>query len=170
MKTRAKQKVWIAIFTCFQTRSVHSESVFSLDTSSVINAIIRFNARRPGLTRMYLDRGTNFRSAATVLTKELKQINEEAEDALAKKGIVWEFNPPHAPHRGGVWERVVALFIKHIGRIQEVNTQTISYDIFNTIIVEAEGILNQRPLSQISSDSEFHSLTSDSQHGISGAD
>ena len=42
---------------------------------------------------MYSDRGTNFRSAATVLTKELKQINEEAEDALARKGIVWEFNP-----------------------------------------------------------------------------
>ena len=60
MKTRAKQKVWIAIFTCFQTRSVHSESVFSLDTSSVINPIIRFNASRPGLTRMYSDRGTNF--------------------------------------------------------------------------------------------------------------
>ena len=66
---------------------------------------------------------------------------------------MWEFNPPHAPHRGGVWERVVALFKKHIGRIQEVNTQTISYDIFNTIIVEAEGILNRRLLSQISSDS-----------------
>ena len=85
MKTRAKQKVWIAIFTRFQTRSVHSESVFSLDTSSVINGIIRF---RPGLTRMYSDRGTNFRSAATVLMKELKQINEEAEDALARKGIL----------------------------------------------------------------------------------
>ena len=153
MKMRAKQKVWIAIFTCFQTRSVHSESVFSLDTSSVINAIIRFNARRPGLTQMYSDRGTNFRSAATVLTKELRQINEEAEDALARKGIIWEFNPPHAPHRGGVWERIVALFKKHIGRIQEVNKQTISYNIFNTIIVEAEGILNRRPLSQVSSDS-----------------
>ena len=30
MKTRAKQKVWIAIFTCFQTHSVHSKSVFSI--------------------------------------------------------------------------------------------------------------------------------------------
>ena len=40
MKTRAKQKVWFTIFTCFQMHSVHSESVFSLDTSSVINAII----------------------------------------------------------------------------------------------------------------------------------
>ena len=102
---------------------------------------------------MYSDRGTNFRSAATVLMKELKQINEEAEDALARKGILWEFNPPHAPHRGGVWLRVVLLFKKHIGRIQEVNTQTISYNIFNTIIVEAEGILNRWPLRQISSDS-----------------
>ena len=152
MNGRALHKVWIAVFTCFETRSVHTESVFKLDADSMINAIIRFNARRPGLSRMYSDRGTNFTAANNILTKELKLLNEASEETLARKGISWEFNPPNAPHRGGVWERVVGLFKKHLANI--VSGHTLQFDTFNTIVVEVEGILNRRPLTQISTDSK----------------
>ena len=152
MNGRALHKVWVAVFTCFETRSVHAECVFKLDADSMINAIIRFNARRPGLARMYSDRGTNFTAANSILSKELKEINGAAEASLAKKGIIWEFNPPNAPHRGGVWERVVGMFKKHLGKV--ASGDALQYDVFNTFIAEVEGILNRRPLTQISTDSK----------------
>ena len=152
MNGRASHKVWVAVFTCFETRSVHTESVLKLDADSMINAIIRFNARRPGLNRMYSDRGTNFIAANSILTRELKELNEAAGENLLKRGIQWEFNPPHSPHRGGVWERIVGLFKKHLAGITAGDV--LNFDVFSTVVIEVEGILNRRPLTQISTDSK----------------
>ena len=91
---RADHKVYVAVFTCFESRSVHAEVVFKLDADSAINAIARFNARRPGLNHLYSDRGTNFVAANSILEKELNDINKEAAPELSKKNIVWTFNPP----------------------------------------------------------------------------
>ena len=60
---RASHKIYVAVFTCFETRSVHAECVFKLDADSALNAIVRFCARRPGLTKLFSDRGTNFQGA-----------------------------------------------------------------------------------------------------------
>ena len=69
-----------------------------------------------------------------------------------KKGIQWEFNPPNSPHRGGVWERVVGLFKKHLAGMMAGDAP--QFDVFNTMVTEVEGILNRRPLTQISTDSK----------------
>ena len=149
---RANHKVYVAIFTCFESRAVHAEVIFKLDADSAINAITRFNARRPGMNRLYSDRGTNFIAANSILTRELAEINKEAAPALAKKNITWQFNPPHAPHRGGTWERVVGLFKKTLSGISKGDV--LHFDTFATAVVEAEGILNRRPLTHISTDSK----------------
>ena len=148
---RANHKVYVAVFTCFETRAVHAEIIFKLDADSAINAITRFNARRPGMNRLYSDRGTNFIAANSILTKELAEINEATADKLARKNIIWQFNPPHAPHRGGTWERVVGLFKKTLAGISKGDV--LHYDTFATAVIEAEGILNRRPLTHISTDS-----------------
>ena len=155
---RANHKVYVAVFSCFETRAVHAEIVFKLDADSAINAITRFNARRPGMNKMYSDRGTNFIASNAILTKELEIINKEAAPSLARKGITWQFNPPHAPHRGGTWERVVGLFKKTLSGISKGDV--LHYDTFATAVVEAEGILNKRPLTHISTDSrDMEALT-----------
>ena len=102
------------------------------------------------MNRLYSDRGTNFIAANSILAKELEKINEEAAPSLAKKNIIWQFNPPHAPHRGGTWERVVGLFKKTLSGI--ASGDVLHYDTFNTAVTEAEGILNRRPLTHISTD------------------
>ena len=104
------------------------------------------------MNNLYSDRGTNFIAANSILTKELEEINKKATPLLAKKGITWQFNPPHAPHRGGVWERVVGLFKKTLSGISKGDV--LHYDTFATAIIEAEGILNRRPLTHISTDSK----------------
>ena len=155
---RADHKVYVAVFTCFQSRSVHAEVVFKLDSDSAINAIIRFSARRPGLNRLYSDCGTNFKAANSIMEKEMKKLNEEASPQLARRGITWQFNPPYAPHRGGVWERVVGLFKKTLSGISKGDVM--HYETFVTAVTEAEGILNRRPLTQISTDSrDLEALT-----------
>ena len=57
MNGRANHKVWISVFTCLVTRSVHAELVFKLDADSMINAIIQFAERCPGARRFTSDRG-----------------------------------------------------------------------------------------------------------------
>ena len=56
------------------------------------------------------DCGTNFIGAAKCM--DAKVINVESSDmknVLSRKGIVWKFNPPHASHMGGVWERLIGV-------------------------------------------------------------
>ena len=149
---RANHKVYVAVFTCFESRAVHAEVVFKLDADSAINAIMRFRARRPALQKMFSDRGTNFVAANSILNNELQSLNEALGPELLKKGLEWEFNPAHAPHRGGVWERVVSLFKKHL--TTAISGDVPTYDTFNTTIVEIESILNRRPITQISTDSK----------------
>ena len=145
-------KWWIVILTCFQTRAVHTEIVNKYDSSCVIKAITRFSSRRPGLRVLYSDRGPNLRAAAKNMTKELAALNRASEAELFKHGIKWEFNPPYAPHRGGVWERVVGLLKKLLLNITKGDI--IQIDVFTTIVVETEGILNRGPLTHISTDSK----------------
>ena len=149
---RANHKAYVAVFTCFESRAVHAEVVFKLDADAAINAIMRFRARRPALQKMFSDRGTNFVSANSILKAELQSLNENLSAELMKRGLEWQFNPAHAPHRGGVWERVVGLFKKHLATA--ISGEVPTYDTFNTTIIEIEAILNRRPITQISTDSK----------------
>ena len=148
---RANHKVWIAVFTCMESRAVHTEAVFKIDADSAINAIVRFKARRPGLKNMFSDRGTNFVAANSILRKELEELNKATSNHLIEEGIEWNFNPANAPHRGGAWERIIGLFKKHLTAALLGDTPT--FDTFSTTVTEIEAILNRRPLTQISTDS-----------------
>ena len=48
------------IFTCLTIRAVHLEIASTLDTSSFIQALRRFIAKRGQVTKMWSDNGTNF--------------------------------------------------------------------------------------------------------------
>ena len=123
-----------------------------MDADTAIQAIIKFNARRPGLNKLYSDQGSNFTAADKILKRELAEINKNAIPGLAKMGISWEFNPAWAPHRGGVWERIVSLFKKHL-KIA-VSGDILQDKTFETIVIECEAVLNRRPLTHISTDSK----------------
>ena len=63
---------------------------------------------------------------------------------LASKRIQWSFNPPHASHRGGVWERL----IRSVKRVLKsvCNQQMLDDDTLITTLVGIERILNNRPI------------------------
>ena len=150
MNGRATHKVWVAIFTCFTTRSVHAEMVHKMDADSLINAIVRFASRRPGIKKFVSDRGTNLTCADRILREELEKWNASSTKDLQRRGLEWAFIPSHTPHYGGVWERIVGLFKRHLAI--QATKQPIHVDALNTLVVEIEGIINRRPLTAMSAD------------------
>ena len=149
---RANHKTWVVIFTCMASRAVHTEVVFNLDASSMMNAINRFTSRRPGLKKLTSDNGSNLRAAAAILKKELRKLNQDLQPGLRKQGVEWEFIPPRNPHRGGVWERVVGLMKAHMATALS-SGDVPQIDTFVTTIIAIEAVVNRRPLTSVSSDS-----------------
>ncbi|XP_012228825.2 uncharacterized protein [Linepithema humile] len=102
-------KTYAAVFVCLSCKAVHIELVFDLSTEAFLNAFKRFISRRGKPSDIYTDNGTNFVGAAREL-KELRQHvvkdiqQERLSKVCAQEGISWHFNPPQAPHFGGIWE------------------------------------------------------------------
>ena len=92
---------------------------------------------------MYSDCGTNFVGA-------VKELNHHMRTAVETEAIQWHFNPPSAPHFGGLWESGVKSVKTHIARV--IGNQILSYEEFNTFIVQVESVLNSRPLYEMSTD------------------
>ena len=58
--------------------------------------------------------------------------------------ILWEFNTPLSPHQGGFWERLIKEIKKALIKLN--HSSEMDMKLFNSIVKEAENILNQRPI------------------------
>ena len=76
--------------------------------------------------------------------------SDELSEALACRGTQWQFIPKRAPWFGGFWERLIGLtkscLKKTLGRTHA------TMESLQTIVVEVEAHLNNRPLTYSSSD------------------
>ena len=75
---RSTAKRWVVIFTCLKSRAVHLEMVETMSTPSFVNALTRFDARRPGVRKLYSDCGSNFRGAEQELKRAVDSWNNHA--------------------------------------------------------------------------------------------
>ena len=156
---RRREKRYGALFTCLTTRAVHLELAASLSTDSAIMAIRRMIARRGTPKEIYSDNGTNFRGADTELKKALRDLDQSRfHQELSSQGIKWVFNPPAAPHMGGSWERLVRS-VKAALQVL-LKERAPKEEVLHTLLLEAEAIVNSRPLTYVSSDvDDLPSLT-----------
>jgi hypothetical protein len=77
---------------------------------------------------------------------------------MAQEGIEWRFNPPAAPHFGGLWESAVKSTKHHLSRMMGEAKLTLSE--LNTLLCQIEACLNSRPITPLSSDpSDVEALT-----------
>ena len=146
--SRAVHKIWAVVFACMSTRSVHVETVQRMDAQSLMNAITCFSSRRPGSTHFVSDNGSNLTKANKELKIHLREWNASSTQDLQRKGIQWTFIPPRAPHRGGCWERIIGLFKRHMATM--AIGDPLNAKIFETALINIEGILNRRPLTALS--------------------
>ena len=143
-----EHKVYICLFTCAVSRAIHLEVVSDLTVESFLYAFRRFAGRRSTPRLLLSDNASTFLAAA----EELKTLfqSDGLSEALARKGTEWRFIPKRAPWFGGFWERLIGLtktsLKKTLGRTYA------TLESLQTIVVEIEGLLNDRPLTYVSSD------------------
>ena len=152
--TVIENKRWGVLFTCLVSRAIHIETVEEMSTSSFINALKRFISIRGPVKLMRSDRGTNFVGAVKELN--LPAFTDEDGDVnsfLSSQGCTWLFNPPHASHMGGVWERMIGV-VRNIMNVilMEHHPKTLTHEVLVTFFAEVCKIVNSRPLVPVSSD------------------
>lgn len=97
--------------------------------------------------------GTNYVGTARQLKQIFRDKNVQAQ-VSAHVVCDWHFNPPAAPHFGGLWEAGIKSVKFHLKRV--IGTQVLTYEELETLCVRIEGILNSRPLTPASMDPHDH--------------
>jgi hypothetical protein len=150
-RKNSRTKRWLCLFTCLSTRAVHLEVAFGLDTDSFLNAFMRFVYRRGVPKEVLSDNGTNFVGAANELAEAVKNLNQDKiRQVTCMEGIVWHFNPPAAPHFGGVFEIMIKAAKRAIYAV--LKYQDVTDEQLITVFTGVESFLNSRPLTYQTAD------------------
>ena len=150
---KVRQKRYLCLFTCMACRAVHLEIAFGLDTDSFLNAFYRMVSRRGLPLQVTSDNGTNFVGANRELQELVEKIDEDRVQRMAvNMGIRWNFNPPLAPHFGGVHETMVKSAKRAIYAI--LSSADITYEELITAFAGAESLINSSPLTYQSANSQ----------------
>ena len=152
-RRKPRQKRWLCLFTCLETRAVHLEMAWGLDTDTFLNAFARFTSRRGVAKEVISDRGTNFVGAVGELKKLVSQLDrQQLLNKTAELGVTWRFNPPGAPHFGGAHEVTVLVKAAKKAIYAVVGDRDVTDEVLITVSSRVESLLNSRPLTYQSSD------------------
>lgn len=168
-RNRGKEKIYVCIFICMSTKAVHLEVVSEMTTKAFIRALSRFTSRRGLAAHIFSDNGSNYIGTNNQFKEIYSLLNSEsAKDEInqfaLKNQITWHFTPPLSPHFNGICEATVKIFKHHLKSV--IGDLLFTYEHFETLTVEIEGILNSRPLYPMSSDPNDLLAMSPAQHLI----
>lgn len=144
-RSRTLTKTYVCIFVCMTTKAVHIDVAHDLSARAFLNVFARFTARRGPCSQLYSDNGTAFVGANRIMRQDLAEWrNAYTQQQVANAGTQWRFNPPGAPHQGGLWEAAVKSAKRHLIRV--VGEQSLFFDSFYTLLARIEACMNSRPL------------------------
>ena len=146
---KPRQKRCLCLFTCLASRTVHLEMAYGLDVDCFLNALNRMINRRGLPEEVISDNGTNFVAASKELC-ELICKDQKVQTNTTSKGIKWTFNPPYAPHFGGVFEIMIKSEKRAI--IAILSNADVKDKELMTAFCGAEALINSRPLTYQSAD------------------
>ena len=129
------------------------ELVTGYSSQDFLAAFRRFTSTRGPCSKLFSDQGTTFVGA----DKDLRQLYvkslaymQELTGSLVNEGTSWTFNPPGAPHFGGIWEAAVKSVKHHLRRV--VGCHKLTFEEFYTLLKQVESCLNSRPLIPLTDD------------------
>jgi len=123
-------KGYIVLFTCLRVRAVHLDVVSSLESGEFLRAFDRFVSRRGVPFTLISDNATTFKGACTKL--------------CSTYGVNWKFITERAPHKGGIWERLIRC-IKGPLRLC-LRQSRLNHSELYTLACKVESVINKRPL------------------------
>ena len=113
----------------------------------------RFVSRRGCPAEVYSDNGTNFLGAREEM-RELQRLLTSSESAISHFATInhinWHLIPPRTPHFGSLWEAAVKSMKLHLRK--NLKPHPLRWDELYTVLMEAEAILNSRPLAPLHSE------------------
>lgn len=147
---RRELKRYGVLFTCMSSRAIHLEVAHSLNTDSFINSYRRFIGRRGPVRQLRSDQGTNFVGARNELQCALQEMDTiKIQDRLLRDNcdfVNFKMNVPNASHMGGVWERQIRTVRSIMNALLDHHGTQLDDESLHTFMVEAEAIVNSRPL------------------------
>ena len=169
---KPRKKLQVLVLTCMSVRAVHLEATGGMDTTHVLNAISRFVDVRGLPETITTDNQTSFQKADKDLGEWIAAIDFEALQAEtgggfrpARRGIQWIFNPPLAPHFGGVFEIIVKAMKRALKAT--VGRADLTEEEFRTMISKVSWMLNNRPIQPVGDSDDLEALTPN--HFLNGA-
>lgn len=129
-------------------RAVHLEMVTDLSSAAFVLSLRNFINRRGVPLQIRSDNGRNFVGLKRELRNEANFLDHnEVTKFLTPLGIKWVFNTPYDPCSGGAWERLIQSIKKSLA-VQIIGF-TPKLETFQSFLIEAENIVNSRPLTHI---------------------
>jgi hypothetical protein len=145
LTTQTNEKRWILLIICLNVRAIHLEVLRNMTAVEYALAFRRLRARRGSQKIVVCDRALQF----SVLEAILPQLYEDEAE--------WRYIPSHGSWAGGVYERLVPLCKNAIYRTFR---NIVMDDVqLQTIVLEIENILNNRPIKYVSEEREERPLT-----------
>ena len=129
--------------------AVHLEVVSDLSEESFLQAFRRFSSRRSLPRYMTSDNASTYLASAETLNELLQ--SPSLKEEFSRQGVEWNFIPKRAPWCGGFWEQLIGLTKKAIRKT--LGTASVTLTELQTLTVDVEAILNDRPITCVSSDS-----------------
>ena len=155
-KTRggaANAKRWGLVFKCLSSQAIHIEVLEAMDASAFICALRRFFSLRGHAKLLRCNHGTYFIGAKTELGEAASELSQEkVEKFVTEYGCKWEFNPSHASHFGGVWERQIHTIRRLLDAMfAELGKPQLTHELLVTLMAEVVATVNARPISVLPS-------------------
>ncbi|XP_076301708.1 uncharacterized protein LOC143219718 [Lasioglossum baleicum] len=138
-----------SVFICMVTKAVHLEVV----SEASLAAFRRFISRLGTCDHLYSDCGTNFQGADREVRRLFNASSQENHSIRRKMSNLkteWHFNPPAAPHFGGLWEAAVKSTKYHLRRT--IGEARLTFEEMTTLLTQVEACLNSKPLAALSDD------------------
>lgn len=121
-----------------------------MTVDAFLQAFRRFASRRSLPSIMISDNASTYQCAA----KELQALFDSptVQNYFLHHSVQWRFIPKRAPWYGGFWERLVGLTKNVLKKV--LGRAKVTYGELATILTEVEAVLNDRPLTYMSSSIE----------------
>ena len=142
------QKLYICLFTCVATRSVHLQLINNPSAEAFVLCLRRFVAKCSLPSKLPSDNGTNFVAISKFLVELQKE--EIVQNYLNTHQITWRFISPRAPWQGVVYERMIGLTKHNLSKA--LHHRQVTPNELVTLLAEVEAIINNRPLTCVNDD------------------